>query len=212
MQYKYITVEGNIGAGKTSLAKRLAQAYNSKLVLEQFADNPFISKFYEEPEKFAFPFELFFVAERFKQLSDMTAQADFFYNGVITDYLFVKSLLFSKVNLSEDEYNLYLRIFDIIYKSLPVPDLIIYLHSSIPRLQKNIQQRGRTYEQKIPDEYLENIQQQYFNYFRQKKDLRILILDVSNADFLSNEIHYQEILDQLEMEIPFGLKYVTIGG
>lgn len=210
MRYKYISIEGNIGAGKTSLAKLLAAEYGAKLVLEQFADNPFIANFYEQPEKYAFPFELFFVAERFKQLSEMTTQTDFFYNGVITDYLFVKSTLFSKVNLSADEYNLYMRIFDIIYKTLPAPEVIVYLHSDIARLQKNIKLRGRSYEQQIADTYLEDIQQQYFQYFRQKKDQRILIIDTSRADFVQNENHFAHIKNWLDEEIPVGLKYVTL--
>jgi deoxyadenosine/deoxycytidine kinase len=210
VRYKYISIEGNIGAGKTSLAKLLAAEYGSKLVLEQFADNPFIANFYEQPEKYAFPFELFFVAERFKQLSEMTTQTDFFYNGVITDYLFVKSTLFSKVNLSSDEYNLYMRIFDIIYKTLPAPEVIVYLHSDIARLQKNIKLRGRSYEQQIADTYLEDIQQQYFQYFRQKKDQRILIIDTSRADFVQNENHFAQIKNWLDEEIPVGLKYVTL--
>lgn len=210
MRYKYISIEGNIGAGKTSLAKKLAADYGSKLVLEQFADNPFIANFYEQPEKYAFPFELFFVAERFKQLSEMTTQTDFFYNGVVTDYLFVKSTLFSKVNLSPDEYNLYMRIFDIIYKTLPAPELIVYLHSDITRLQKNIKLRGRSYEQQISDNYLEEIQQQYFQYFRQKQSQRILIIDTSRADFVQNENHYEQIKKWLEEDIPEGLKFVTL--
>jgi deoxyguanosine kinase len=210
VRYKYISIEGNIGAGKTSLAKLLAAEYGAKLVLEQFADNPFIANFYEQPEKYAFPFELFFVAERFKQLSEMTTQTDFFYNGVITDYLFVKSTLFSKVNLSADEYNLYMRIFDIIYKTLPAPEIIVYLHSDIVRLQKNIKLRGRSYEQQIADTYLEDIQQQYFQYFRQKKDQRILIIDTSRADFVQNENHFAQIKNWLDEEIPVGLKYVTL--
>lgn len=210
MRYKYISIEGNIGAGKTSLAKKLAADYGSKLVLEQFADNPFIANFYEQPEKYAFPFELFFVAERFKQLSEMTTQTDFFYNGVVTDYLFVKSTLFSKVNLSPDEYNLYMRIFDIIYKTLPAPELIVYLHSDITRLQKNIKLRGRSYEQQISDNYLEEIQQQYFQYFRQKQSQRILIIDTSRADFVQNEDHYEQIKKWLEEDIPEGLKFVTL--
>lgn len=210
MRYKYISIEGNIGAGKTSLAKKLAADYGSKLVLEQFADNPFIANFYEQPEKYAFPFELFFVAERFKQLSEMTTQTDFFYNGVVTDYLFVKSTLFSKVNLSPDEYNLYMRIFDIIYKTLPAPELIVYLHSDITRLQKNIKLRGRSYEQQISDNYLEEIQQQYFQYFRQKQSQRILIIDTSRADFVQNENHYGQIKKWLEEDIPEGLKFVTL--
>ncbi len=210
MHYNYISIEGNIGAGKTSLANLLAKKHNAKLVLEQFADNPFIAKFYENPEKFAFPFELFFVAERFQQLSAMTAQTDFFYNGVITDYLFVKSLLFSKVNLTDEEYKLYCRVFDIIYKTLPSPDLIVYLHLPTEQLQVNIAKRGRDYEKKIQNDYLENISQQYFNYFKTNRDKRILIVDTGKLDFV-NRLEDFELIDSLiNKDYPLGLNYLNL--
>jgi deoxyadenosine/deoxycytidine kinase len=210
MKYNYITIEGNIGAGKTSLATMLAEKMGAKLVLEQFADNPFIAKFYENPEKFAFPFELFFVAERFQQLSEMIAQQDIFFNGVITDYLFIKSQLFSKVNLTEDEFKLYNRIFDIIYKSLPTPDLIVYLHSSVEKLQQNIKLRGREYEQNISNEYLENIQNQYFGFFKSLQNKRILILDINQIDFVNNKDHFKIIEEVINKDYEDTLNYITL--
>ncbi len=210
MQYKYITIEGNIGAGKTSLAKLLAKKTGAKLILEQFADNPFISKFYENPEKFAFPFELFFVAERFQQLSEMTGQQDFFYTGVVTDYLFVKSLLFSRINLTEDEFKLYNRIFDIIYKTLPTPELIVYLHCSTNKLQNNIKKRGRDFEQNISDQYLENISQQYFTYFKSQKNLRVVVIDVNEIDFVNNPADCEKIFDLIAKEHAVGFNYYSL--
>ncbi len=211
MPYKYITIEGNIGAGKTSLAKMLAEKWNAKLVLEQFADNPFISKFYEQPDKFAFPFELFFVAERFQQLSEMTTQQDFFYNGVITDYLFVKSLLFSQINLTEDEFKLYTRIFDIIYKTLPAPDLIVYLHCDVAQLQKNIALRGRSYEQNIADDYLANIEQQYFNFFKNQPLQKIVVIDINHIDFVNQPQHFETIVSLINQPHKTGLTFLEIG-
>ena len=211
MPYKYITIEGNIGAGKTSLATMLAEKWNAKLVLEQFADNPFISKFYEQPDKFAFPFELFFVAERFQQLSEMTTQQDFFYNGVITDYLFVKSLLFSQINLTEDEFKLYTRIFDIIYKTLPAPDLIVYLHCDVSQLQKYIALRGRSYEQNIADDYLANIEQQYFNFIKNQPLQKIVVIDVTNLDFVNQPQHFETIVSLINQPHKTGLTFLEIG-
>ena len=210
MRYKYITIEGNIGAGKTSLANLLARKHNARLVLEQFADNPFISKFYEQPDKFAFPFELFFVAERFQQLNEMTTQQDIFYSGVVTDYLFVKSLLFSKINLTEDEFKLFTRVFDIIYKTLPSPDLIVYLHCSIDNLKKKINKRGREYEMNIQAEYLENITQQYFSFLKMQKEKRILIVDVNEIDFVNNTSHFEKLDALINQEVPLGLNFVTV--
>ena len=154
MNYHFITIEGNIGAGKTTLSHLLSKHFNARLILEQFADNPFLPKFYENPQQFAFPLELFFMAERYKQLKDLLQQKDMFQTLTISDYLFTKCLLFAKVNLSEDEFRLYQRIFDIIHQQLVQPDLLIYLHAPVSKLQTNIKKRNRSYEQKIPNEYL----------------------------------------------------------
>src|SRR5678816_1188809 len=161
MNYHFITIEGNIGAGKTTLAHLLSKHYNARLVLEEFADNPFLPKFYENPAQYAFPLELFFMAERYKQLKDLIQTRDLFHSITISDYLFTKCLLFAKVNLSEDEFRLYQRLFEIIHQQLIQPDLLIYLHAPVTKLQTNIKKRNRSYEQNIPDEYLFKIQETY---------------------------------------------------
>src|SRR5688572_1643918 len=192
MNYQFITIEGNIGAGKTTLATLLSKHYNARLILEEFADNPFLPKFYENPDQYAFPLELFFMAERFKQQKEFLQQKDMFQTLTISDYLFTKCLLFAKVTLPEDEFRLYQRLFEIINQQLIKPDILIYLHSPVSRLQANIKKRNRTYEQKIPDEYLLSIQETYTQYIRQHT-MKTLYVDASNADFLSNEKHFETI-------------------
>jgi len=209
VKYNFITIEGNIGAGKTTLANLLAGHFNARLVLEQFADNPFLPKFYENPGQYAFPLELFFMAERFKQLKDLVSQKDLFQSVTITDYLFTKCLLFARVNLPEDEYRLYQRLFDIILQQLVQPELLIYLHAPVSKLQQNIAKRGRPYEQNIPDDYLFNIQETYTHYIRQH-NVTTLIVDVSHADFLYNPSHFQAILDALDREYTPGQHYLTL--
>src|SRR4051812_24457742 len=166
MKYQFITIEGNIGAGKTTLAHLLSKHYNARLILEQFADNPFLPKFYENPRQYAFPLELFFMAERFKQLKDMLQMKDMFQNVTIADYMFSKYLLFAKVNLPEDEFRLYQKLFDIFLQQIIFPDILIYLHSPIHKLQQNIKKRNRGYEQNIPTEYLFNLQETYTSYIK----------------------------------------------
>ena len=209
MNYHFITIEGNIGAGKTTLAHMLSRHYNARLVLEEFADNPFLPKFYENPKHFAFPLELFFMAERYKQLKDLIQQKDLFKSVTISDYLFTKCLLFAKVNLPEDEFRLYQRLFEIIHQQLLQPDLIIYLHSPVHRLQENIKKRKRNYEQNISDEYLFNIQETYTNYIKQH-NLKTLFIDASNADFLGNEKHMQVVIEALEKDYEDGQHYLTL--
>jgi len=196
MQYHYITIEGNIGAGKTTLAHLLAKRLNARLILEEFADNPFLPKFYENPKQYAFPLELFFMAERFKQQKDMLHTTDLFHSITVSDYLFTKCLLFAKVNLPEEEFKLYQKLFDIMEQQLIFPDLLIYLHSPVNRLQTNIKRRNRSYEQQIPDSYLLNIQDTYMSYIKQYK-IKTIFIVASNADFLSNEAHLQAILNVL---------------
>lgn len=209
MKYSFITVEGNIGAGKTTLSNLLAKHYNARLILEQFADNPFLPKFYEDPKQYAFPLELFFMAERFKQLKDLLQQRDLFQSVTVSDYLFTKCLLFAKVNLPDDEFSLYQRLFEIIHQQLIQPDILIYLHAPVTRLQQNIRKRGRSYEQGIPDDYLFNIQETYTHYIRQH-NLKTIFVDASNADFLSNEAHLQTIVDALDREYEAGQHYLTL--
>ena len=209
MQYHFITVEGNIGAGKTTLAHLLSKHFNARLILEEFADNPFLPKFYENPDQYAFPLELFFMAERYKQLKEMIHTKDLFQSITVSDYLFTKCLLFAKVNLPEEEFRLYQKLFDIIHQQLVFPDILIYLHAPVQKLQANIRKRNREYEQKIPDEYLFNIQETYTSYIKQH-NIKTIFVDASNADFLGNEQHMQVILDALEKDYDSGQHYVTL--
>jgi deoxyadenosine/deoxycytidine kinase len=209
MNYHFITIEGNIGAGKTTLSHLLSRHFNARLVLEEFADNPFLPKFYENPKTYAFPLELFFMAERFKQLKDLIQQKDLFQTVTISDYLFTKCLLFAKVNLPEDEFRLYQRLFEIIHQQLLQPDLLIYLHTPVHKLQENIKKRKRPYEQNIADEYLFSIQETYTHYIKQH-NLKTLFIDASNADFLGNDKHIQTVIDALENEYDDGQHYLTL--
>lgn len=209
MKYHFITIEGNIGAGKTTLAHLLSKHYNARLILEEFADNPFLPKFYENPAQYAFPLELFFMAERFKQLKELLQQKDMFRQLTISDYLFTKCLLFAKVTLPGDEFRLYQRLFDIIHQQLVQPDLLVYLHAPVSKLQTNIRKRNRPYEQNIPDEYLFNIQETYTSYIRDH-NIKTLVIDVSNADFLGNHQHLQTIIDALEKDHGDGQHFISL--
>jgi len=209
MNHHFITIEGNIGAGKTTLAHMLARHYNARLILEQFADNPFLAKFYENPAQNAFPLELFFMAERYKQLKELVHSADLFQSVTVSDYLFTKCLLFAKVNLPDQEFRLYQKLFDIINAQIVQPDILIYLHAPVSKLQVNIRRRNRSYEQSIPDEYLFNIQEAYTNYIRQH-NIRTIFIDVSNADFLDNKAHLQVVLDALNRDIGEGQHYFSL--
>jgi len=209
MQYHYIAIEGNIGAGKTTLAHLLAKKLNARLILEQFADNPFLPKFYENPKQNAFPLELFFMAERYKQLKEMMNKTDLFQSITVSDYVFTKCLLFAKINLSEDEFRLYQRLFDIMSQQLVFPDIMIYLHSPVQKLQKNIKKRNRSYEQNIPDEYLFSIQETYTSYIKQH-NVKTIFIDAANADFLGNEKHLEVVVNALKNEIESGQHYFSL--
>lgn len=208
MKYKFITIEGNIGAGKTTLAGLLSEKLNARLVLEEFADNPFLAKFYDNPSQYAFSVELFFMAERFKQLKDLLSQQDLFQTTTVSDYLFTKCLLFAKVNLPDDEFRLFQRLFEMMQPQLIQPDLLIYLHAPVNKLQENIKKRNRSYELNIKDDYLFNIQQTYTHYIKQHP-LRTLFVDASNVDFLHNEKHLNIILEALERDYDEGQHVIT---
>ncbi len=210
MRYSYITIEGNIGAGKTSLVTRIANDFNGKLVLEQFADNPFLPLFYENRKQYAFPLELFFMAERFQQLKESMPSQDLFKKFTISDYMFIKSLLFASVNLKEAEYKLYHRLFQIIYSNLPKPELLVYLHCEVPGLIKNISKRGRKYEQSISAEYLTHIQETYFDYFKTLHSQRLLIIDVTKADFMVHTDQYEHILSLINKEYSPGTYFFSL--
>ena len=196
-KYKYIAIEGNIGAGKTSLAKKIAVDFNSKLIIERFADNPFLPKFYKDPERYAFTLEMSFLSERYQQISEDLSQLNIFNELIISDYDIHKSLIFSKVNLSVDEFSLYRKLFYDMYKKILKPDLFVFLNQNIPRLQKNISRRGRDYEDRISNEYLSKINSGYFEFFRSRPDLNIKIIDITNLNFLENRLDYLSILDEI---------------
>ena len=209
MKHKFITIEWNIGACKTTLSNILAQKLNAKLILEEFADNPFLPKFYEKPDQYAFPLELFFMAERYKQLKDFLNTQDLFQQVTISDYLFTKCLLFAKVNLPSEEFRLYQKLFDIINQQISVPDILIYLHAPVQKLQDNIKKRNRSYEQDIKDDYLFNLQETYTSYIKQH-NIKTIFIDASNADFMVNDKHVQVVLDALQKDLPEGQHYFNL--
>ena len=196
-QYSYIAIEGNIGAGKTTLTNMMAADFNAKKVLERFADNPFLPKFYEDKERYAFPLEMSFLADRYQQLSDDLAQYDLFKNFIISDYYVFKSIIFSKVTLNEDEFKLYRKVFEMMYKEMVKPDLYVFLYQSPERLLENIKNRGRDYEQNISADYLKQIHDGYMDFIKTKKDINTLIIDVSDYDFVKHEADYKKILAEI---------------
>lgn len=199
--FNYIAFEGNIGAGKTTLVQKIAEDFNAKMVLERFADNPFLPKFYKDQNRYAFPLEMSFLADRYQQLSDDLAQFDLFKDFIVADYHIFKSLIFAKITLAEDEYRLYRNLFDIIYKEMPKPDLYVYLYQNSERLLQNIKKRGRNYEQNIEAEYLDKINNGYLEYIKSQKDLNVLIIDVSDRDFVKNHGDYLFILNEVQKKL-----------
>lgn len=191
--YNYICVEGNIGAGKTTFCQLIKEEYSCRMILEQFDDNPFLPFFYENPERYAFTVELFFMTERYKQLQSTSNTQDLFRTFTIADYTFIKTLLFAKNNLPAEEFKMFQQMFAALNKSTLKPDLIVYFHRSVDILQQNIKKRGRTYENKISDDYLLEIQNAYFEYFRHILSFPILIIDLKDIDFVSNRDQYNEL-------------------
>lgn len=200
-RFNYIALEGNIGAGKTTLVHKIAEDFNAKTVLERFADNPFLPKFYKDQNRYAFPLEMSFLADRYQQLSDDLAQFDLFKDFIVADYHIFKSLIFAKITLAEDEYRLYRNLFDIIYKEMPKPDLYIYLYQNTERLLQNIKRRGRNYEQNISADYLDKINNGYLEYIKSETDLNVLIIDVSDRDFVKKHEDYLFVLNEIQRVI-----------
>jgi deoxyguanosine kinase len=209
-KYPYIAIEGNIGTGKTSLVKLLAEEYDAHSFFEEFSENPFLPKFYEDPKKHAFPLELSFLAERYHQLKNELNTHDIFHKTIISDYYFVKSLIFAQINLPVDEFNLYKNLFDIILQKLPKPNLLVYLYSEVTRLQENIKGRGRVYENAISDSYLEQIHLGYFNFLNQQKDFPALIIDVTNLDFVNQNSDFDKILVYLNKSYTKGVHRIKL--
>jgi len=206
MKYNYLVIEGNIGSGKTSLCTRIAEEFNAKLVLESFADNPFLAKFYQDPNKYAFPLELSFLAERYQQLKDDLSKQDLFKDFTIADYFFYKTLIFAQNTLPTDEFKLFKRLFNIIHASLPKPDLMVFLYLDTDNLVNNIQNRGREYEKTITKEYLQKIQDGYLDYIKYNNEkTKILIIDTNNCDFVNNNCDYKRIIELIfERDYDFG--------
>lgn len=193
MNYNYLVIEGNIGAGKTSLSTSLAEDTGRKLILEQFSDNPFLAKFYEEPDRYAFQLELSFLSERYTQIKTELGQPDLFTQGIISDYFLAKSFIFSKHNLKDDEMVLFEKLFSIISVHAPQPDLYVYLHLPVEKLMENIRLRGRDYEKHIRPEYLKEVQDGYFGFFKSQTNMKIAVIDTSNIDFVNITSDYQLI-------------------
>jgi deoxyguanosine kinase len=205
--WRYLVVEGNIGAGKTTLSTMLSEHFSARLVLEQFSDNPFLPGFYEDPNKFAFPLELSFLAERYQQLKDELSRPDLFRPLIVADYFVLKSLIFAQITLEQHEFELFSRLFKIIRDSLPLPDKIIFLHSNRERLKNNIQMRGRSYEQNIQDDYLEKIQNGYFGLLKSLETLPVALVDASGVDFVKNPEDFQRFVRLADMHLEPGVHY-----
>jgi deoxyguanosine kinase len=197
MSLNYLVIEGNIGAGKTTLTQMIGEKFQAKLVLEQFADNPFLPKFYENQKQYSFPLEMAFLAERYNQLNRELSHYNLFSPFTISDYYFMKSLIFAQNTLQTDEYNLYRQFFTIIYDKMPKPDLYVYLHKDTDLLLKNIALRGRSFETYITREYLEKIAQGYFSYFRQQNDFPVLVIDTNRLDFVNQPDDFDKIVDAI---------------
>lgn len=210
MRYNFIAIEGNIGAGKTSLATKISEDFNAKLILEQFEDNAFLPKFYKDKAKYAFQLELSFLADRYNQLKTQLTSQDLFKSFTISDYFIFKSLIFSRKTLQDDEFALYSILFKIMSENLPRPELLVYLYVDIDRLKQNIIIRGREYEQNMETDYLEKIQTSYFEYIRQQQDLRVLILDTNKIDFVNNKNHYNMIIDVINKDYDYGINRITL--
>jgi deoxyadenosine/deoxycytidine kinase len=195
---EFITIEGNIGAGKTSLATKISKDFNAKLILERFAENPFLPSFYEDQARYAFPLEMSFLADRYQQFSDDTNQFDLFKNFMISDYDIFKSLIFAKVTLQKQEYELYRKIFNFMYKEVRKPKIYVYLYQTTNRLLEQIKKRGRAYEQGIQPEYLTKINKGYLDFLKTYPKDSQLIIDVSELDFIDKKKDYESILNTLE--------------
>ncbi len=209
--YKFIAIEGNIGAGKTTLSKMIQKDSNCKLILEQFTDNPFLPFFYEDPKRYSLPVELFFMTERHKQLQSELSQRDLFTEFTVSDYYFIKTLLFAKNNLNEEEYRLFTRLFNVLNSTFPEPDLIVYLYRSVADLQKNIKHRGRDFEQNIQDQYLENIQKSYLNFFKSIDHIPVLIINIEGSIFWDEPKEYESLKTLLRRtDYKMGMNYINL--
>jgi len=210
LKYRYITIEGNIGAGKTTLASLLSKEYGGTIILEQFRENPYLAKFYEDPERYAFQLEMSFMLERYQQLNKVLSEPQIFEQFVVSDYMFTKSLLFAKINLTREEHQLFRHLFDLIWKKLPQPDVIFYLHADSQHLLDNIKNRGRHYEQGINKHYLNKIERMYFEYFKQMPGQKIAVINVNDMDWVSDVFVFEQLLGLFDREYKEGINIVDL--
>ncbi len=211
MDYNFIAIEGNIGAGKTTLSRMLAEHYNAELLLENFEHNAFLPKFYAEPNRYALTVELSFLAERYHQLNYNQPGSNLFNALTISDYFISKSLIFARTNLQSDEFKLFWQLFDIMFHNVNKPDLLLYLYAPPEKLMQNIRKRGRRYEQAIKAEYLEDIQQQYLEFLRkQGNSMRIVLLDITNIDFVKKQAHFRKIVSLIELPLTKGVHNLSV--
>ncbi len=195
-EIRHIAIEGVIGAGKTTLATMLAERLNARLVLERFEENPFLAKFYEDTEHYAFQTQIFFLLSRYKQQQELF-QADLFHNFVLSDYIFDKDKIFAYLTLQDDELKLYEAVLGAIEKNIPVPDLVVYLQSSVDRLMTNIRSRGRRYEENMSEEYIRDLNEAYNYFFFRYKSSPLLIVKATEIDFVNNEKDFEDLLEQI---------------
>lgn len=207
--HSYIAVEGLIGAGKSTLARRLAERWNGRLVLEEFEDNPFLPRFYQDPERYGFSVELSFLAQRYHQLKRVTEQ-DLFRTCTVADYSIGKSVVFANVTLQPDEYNLFRDLYQIMYADLPRPELIVYLHLDMARVKERIKARGRSYEQDIPVDYLAQLQERYLDHLQKLSDDRVLVVDLGGFDLLNDTLAYERLVEAISTEVPRGYRILTL--
>ncbi|MGQ1788211.1 MULTISPECIES: deoxynucleoside kinase [unclassified Saccharicrinis] len=206
---RFVVIEGNIGAGKTSLATKVAGDLDAKLVLETFDDNPFLPKFYKDQERYAFPLELSFLAARYKQLKKDLEQGDLFNSLIIADYYLMKSFIFAKITLSDDEFKLFRQFFDMIRSFSATPDVMFYIHRDVDVLKKNIMKRGRRYEKDVKSVYLSSVTKGYFNYFKEVRDFPVVVIDATEADF-QKQNHYAEFVALMNENFPSGVTKIKI--
>lgn len=206
--YKYVVIEGNIGSGKTTLAQMVAERWEARLMLEQFSDNPFLPKFYQNPDRHAFALELSFLAERYHQNRNELSRTDLFQPCVVSDYSFAKSLIFAQINLQEDEFELYRTLFQIIHGRLPRPDLLVYLHCSEEKSLRQIRKRGRSYEVGIGIEYLRRVTRGYMEFFRQQTETPTVLIDSERLDFISDTMHLEALLEVMSRPCLSGLTVI----
>jgi deoxyguanosine kinase len=208
LSYNYIAIEGVIGAGKTTLANFIANHFSSKLLLEEFEDNPFLAKFYREKDKYNFPLELSFLASRYHQVKNEIEKKDLFQDSIVSDFVLYKSLVFASINLQGDELELYKKLFQIMFQQIPVPDLTIYIYHTIESLRKNIVQRGREYEMGIEDSYLEQLNENYLSYFKQLSQHRIVVIDGKDFDIIEKPENSTKLIELIGTEFPLGITYL----